>query len=271
MKRNQLAVLALVGIAAAWGATFTLVKKAIQHISPEAFIFWRFLAAGTLLLLFAFARRNLSRAMLLPGILLGILVFGAYWSQTRGLLTISPSRSAFLTGLYLIFVPFFQGKVKAKAWVAAMLALIGTAVMIGRIEGRAALGDALTILCAILVALHVVFAAKWTTRETATGLAGVQVFFVAILAAPFAFRLPVAWSASVIAAILITALVNTAFAFVALMWAQAQVTATEAAVILAFEPVAAAITSIAFYGEPVTAAFVIGALLILAAMLLSQL
>jgi len=81
----------------------------------------------------------------------------------------------------------------------------------------------------------------------------------------------VQWSASIVAAILFTAVVTTALAFAALMWAQAHVTATEAAVILAFEPVAAAITSIAFYGEPVTMAFVIGAALILAAMLLSQL
>ena len=60
-------------------------------------------------------------------------------------------------------------------------------------------------------------------------------------------------------------------AFVALMWGQARVTATEAAVILAFEPVAASITSIVFGREPVTALFVTGAALILMAIVLSQL
>jgi drug/metabolite transporter (DMT)-like permease len=73
-----------------------------------------------------------------------------------------------------------------------------------------------------------------------------------------------------VAVILFTAIVTTAIAFAALMWGQAHVTATEAAVILSFEPVAAAITSIAFEGEPLTVPFVIGAALILGAMLLSQ-
>jgi drug/metabolite transporter (DMT)-like permease len=50
-----------------------------------------------------------------------------------------------------------------------------------------------------------------------------------------------------------------AIAFAALMWGQAHVSATEAAVILSFEPVAAAITPIAFEGEPFTVPFAIGA------------
>ena len=83
------------------------------------------------------------------------------------------------------------------------------------------------------------------------------------------FRSP--WTPAIILAILFTAIVTTALAFAALMWGQARVSATEAAVILSFEPVAAAITSIAFYGEPLTAAFLVGALFILAAMVISQL
>jgi drug/metabolite transporter (DMT)-like permease len=75
----------------------------------------------------------------------------------------------------------------------------------------------------------------------------------------------------VAAVIVATALVTTALAFVALMWGQARVTATQAAVILAFEPVAASITSVLFDHEPITAAFLGGALLILVAMVLSQL
>ncbi|HYC92633.1 MAG TPA: DMT family transporter [Thermoanaerobaculia bacterium] len=278
MKR-RLAALALLLTAAAWGATFTLVKNIIAKMAPESFIFWRFLAAALILLAVAFARRSLSRALLGPGVLLGVLVFGAYWAQTRGLMTISPSRSAFLTGLYVVLVPFLQGKVKRNAWIAAVLAVVGTFALVG--EGSFAvfaaqddtlLGDALTILCAGFSAFHVVYAARVTRHDTATGLAAIQVAFVAVAAAPFAaFGPAVQWSASIVSAILFTAVVTTALAFAALMWGQAHVTATEAAVILSFEPVAAAITSIVFYGEPVTAAFLLGAALILAAMLLSQL
>ena len=282
MKRH-LAALALLATAAAWGATFTLVKSVITKMAPEAFIFWRFLVAAAILSGYVLWR-NVGQASACPprwdrlkpvlhaGVILGLLIFAAYWTQTRGLMTISPSRSAFLTGLYVVLVPFLQGKVKRNGWIAAILALAGTIALVGKPQGPAAIGDALTVICAIASAFHVIYAARFTTHETATGLAAIQVGFVALAAAPFAvFSPPVPWSASIVSAILFTAVVTTALAFAALMWGQAHVSATEAAVILSFEPVAAAITSIAFYGEPVTAAFAVGAALILAAMLLSQL
>jgi drug/metabolite transporter (DMT)-like permease len=272
VRRGHWAALALLATATAWGATFTLVKNVIRQMSPEAFIFWRFLAAGAILLAIALLRRSLTRNLLVPGVVLGVLIFGAYWAQTRGLMTISPSRSAFLTGLYVVLVPFFQRKATWKAWVAALLALAGTAAMVGPVQGPAAIGDVLTILCALFSAGHVVYAARATTNDSATGLAAIQVLFVAAAAAPLALFAPAfAWTPGIITAILFTAVVTTALAFAALMWAQAHVTATQAAVILSFEPVAAAITSIAFYGEPITGAFLLGAALILAAMLLSQL
>ena len=272
MKRHHLAVLALFATAAAWGATFTLVKSAIAHISPESFIFWRFVCASPILLFFA--RRHLSRALLVPGLTLGTLIFIAYITQTRGLLTISPSRSAFLTGLYVVMVPFLQReKAKRNAWIAALLAVIGTTILVGGdFNLRATSGDVLTLICAVASALHVTFTARFSTRQTSIALAAIQVTFVMLASAPFAFRSPPAqWSGSLVFAILFTAIVTTALAFAALMWGQAHVSATEAAVILSFEPVAAAITSIAFYGEPLTAAFALGAALILAAMVLSQL
>src|SRR6185369_5155785 len=101
--------------------------------------------------------------------------------------------------------------------------------------------------------------------------AAVQVLVVGLAAAPislFAPRAPL--TPAVIAVILFTAIATTALAFVALMWGQARVSATEGAIILAFEPVAAALTSILFYGEPVTFGVVVGGVLILGGMVISQ-
>jgi len=276
VKRHHLAALALLATAGAWGATFVLVKSVIQRIAPEPFIFWRFTLAGAILCVFAAMRGRFTRALLRPGITLGLLVFFGYWAQTRGLLTISPSRSALLTGIYVVLVPFFQwrtsGRPKPAAWLAALLALAGTWVFIGGgFEARLTFGDLLTLGGAVLFALHVVLSARWSKHETATALAAVQVLFVGLAAGPLAiFAKPTPWDFRVVAAIVFTAVVTTALAFAALMWGQAHVTATEAAVILSFEPVAAALVSIAFYGEPLTAAFFIGAALIVGAMVLSQ-
>jgi drug/metabolite transporter (DMT)-like permease len=274
MTRRWLAVLALFATAAAWGASFTLVKNVVTRMAPEPFIFWRFTFAGAILL-FA-ARRHLSRRLLFPGIVLGIFVFAGYMAQTHGLRFISASRSAFLTGLYVVLVPFFQwrtaGRPRANVWIASVLAVAGTTILIGAsFDARPTLGDLLTLACAVIFALHVVYSARWSTSEDSAALAGVQVLFVGLAAAPLTFfARPTSWDAYLVTVILVTAIVTTAIAFAALMWAQAHVTATEAAVILSFEPVAAAITAIAFEGEPLTPSFVTGALMILAAMLLSQ-
>lgn len=277
MKTHWLAIAALFFVASAWGATFTLVKNALAQIAPEPFIVLRFLLASAVLLVLAFALRQLPRAAVAPGIILGLVLFGAYWCQTRGLLTISPSRSAFLTGLYVVLVPFadralYKTRIPFAAWIGSALALVGTAMLIGGFNARPTLGDVLTVGCAVCSALHVVLSAKYAANAPALGLAAVQVLAVGVAAAGPAMLAPrVVWSREVAFAIVFTAIVTTALAFVALMWGQARVSATEAAVILAFEPVAASITSIVFAHEPVTPLFLSGAALILMAIVLSQL
>jgi drug/metabolite transporter (DMT)-like permease len=176
-----------------------------------------------------------------------------------------------------VMVPFFDGavygmRIRRKAWGASILAVIGTAVLIGGFDARPNLGDFLTLLCAGVFALHVVLSARYSAAHSPSGIAAVQVLFVGVLAAPpsfFASRMPM--TAEVTIVIIFTAVVTTALAFAALMWGQARVTATEAAVILSFEPVAASITAVLWDREPITAAFICGALLILAAMVISQL
>jgi drug/metabolite transporter (DMT)-like permease len=276
LKRHHLAAVTLFVTAGAWGATFTLVKNILRRIAPEPFIFLRFTLAGVILMLIALPRHRVTRELFRPGIILGLLVFAGYWLQTRGLMLISPSRSAFLTGLYVVMVPFcdalvYRVRVSLRAWTGSVLAVIGTSAMIGGIDARASLGDMLTVACAVVFAFHVILSARFSARHSATGLAAVQVLVVGLAAAPPSFLAPrPQMTREIVIVIVFTAIVTTALAFAALMWAQAHVSATEAAVILAFEPVAASLTSILWYHEPLTVSFVIGALLILSAMIVSQ-
>jgi drug/metabolite transporter (DMT)-like permease len=277
VKRNPLAVAVIFAVACAWGATFALVKDILRTIAPEPFIALRFTLAGLVLLALAAYRRDLTRALVPPAILLGTLVFIGYWMQTRGMLFISSSRSAFLTGLYVVLVPFAdrllrKTRVSAQAWIASVLALIGTAVLIGGFDTRPTFGDLLTLGCAVCFALHVVFTADFTTHHSSVGLAAVQVLAVGLFAvAPSLFVPRATMTPKIVIVIVATAVVTTAIAFMALMWGQARVSATEAAVIMSFEPVAASVTSILWYGEPFTRSFAIGGALILIAMLVSQL
>ena len=281
MKHARSAALAIFLVACAWGATFALIKDVLRSIAPEPFIAFRFLVAAAILSVIAARRRSFRRDVIGPAAVLGGLLFLAYWGQTRGLLFISPSRSAFLTGLNVVMVPFADRLLRGRrppltAWMAAVLAVLGTSWLIYGFDrgfnARPSIGDLLTLGCAVASALHVVYTAEFTSRHSATGLAAVQILVVGMLAIPAAsFAARPVFSREVVFVVLFTAVVTTALAFVALMWGQARVSATEAAVILAFEPVAASVTSVVFYGEPITSALLIGGGLILAAMVVSQL
>jgi drug/metabolite transporter (DMT)-like permease len=262
-------------VAASWGASFTIVKDVLAHIAPEPFIFLRFTLAAAVLAVMA--RGRLPRSTWRPGLILGALVFVGYWCQTRGLMVISPSRSAFLTGIYVVMVPFcdrllYRTRIDPSAWVGSILAVGGTTMLIGGIDARPSWGDLLTLICAVCFALHVVLSAKYAVEAPALPLAAVQLLVVGIAGAPaslFAPRPQI--SAQVALVIVFTAIVTTALAFVALMWGQARVTATEAAVMLAFEPVSASVTSIILGQDPMTIGFLAGGGIIVAAMIVSQL
>ena len=277
MNRNWAALLTILVVAIAWGATFTLVKNVLTRIAPEPFIFWRFTLAGVILCAIALYRRQPLIPAALAGIVLGLLVFVGYWLQTHGLMLITPSRSAFLTGLYVVMVPFWDRVIRGtrigiNAWIGSVLAFAGTGALIGGFDARPSIGDAMTFLCAVAFALHVVYSADFTSRHPAIALAAVQVLFVGLAAGPaslFVARTPM--RRDVVIVILFTAIVTTALAFVALMWGQARVTATEAAVILAVEPLAASVTSILSGEEHITASFLLGGALILGGMIVSQL
>lgn len=275
MKTHWAAVALLFLVATAWGATFTVIKDVLASIAPEPFIFLRFILAGVVLAVLA--RGRLPRSTWRPGLILGLLVFVGYWCQTRGLMVISPSRSAFLTGLYVVLVPFcdrliYRTRIDGGAWLGSILAVVGTTLLIGGIDARPSWGDALTFVCAICFAIHVVLSAKYSMDTSTLALAAVQVLVVGLAAAPPSLFAPRPhMTTQVVIVIVFTAIVTTALAFVALMWGQARVTATEAAVMLAFEPVSASFTSILLDREPLTLTFIAGGGIILAAMIASQL
>ena len=90
-----------------WGATFVLVKAALNDISPILFLALRFsLATAALVGLFA-ARRRLvwEWRTAAAGALAGVFLFAGYLGQTLGLRTTSAPRSAFITGLMSVMAP----------------------------------------------------------------------------------------------------------------------------------------------------------------------
>ena len=278
--QRPLADLALVFVSFLWGATFVVVKAALHDASSLVFIALRFsLAVLLLLLLFRLRPGSLSnfRTHWRGGALCGLFLFLGYALQTAGLLTTTASKSAFLTGLFIVLVPVLSAALHRRApgwveWTGAALAMAGTGLLtIDPSAGfRLTTGDLLTIGCAVAFAVHVVAVARYSTTRGHAALTLWQILSVAVLSAASCLWLEpprLVWTPRLAFALVVTAVFATTICFALYTWAQAHTTATRASIFFALEPVFAALTAWLWSGEHWGLRTLSGAALILMAIL----
>jgi drug/metabolite transporter (DMT)-like permease len=282
VSRRTAAELALAGNTIVWGATFVLVKAALQDVTPILFVALRFgLAAAVLLLTFGpRARRQLTTKSLAVGALAGTFLFGGYFFQTLGLRLTTAPKSAFITGLASVLVPLLASLVyrirpQRSEWMGFALATIGLGLM--TLEGNLGSigrGDLLTFFCALAFACHVLTLGRFSSSVGFELLAFMQVSTAAIWAT-LLFRgmeqPHVEWRPAVVYAILITGILCTALAFSVQAWAQQHTTSTRTALLYMLEPVVAWITSYFLAGEGLSGRGAAGATLILGGVLMVEL
>lgn len=276
------AEIALAFVALLWGGTFVMVKAALADISSLVFLSLRFSLAGALLLLY-FRKQTVFRIpakSLGLAALVGALLMSGYVLQTVGLLTTSPAKSAFLTGLYIPLTPIFGAILfrKSPLWqevLGLVLAVAGTALLSWPGERfNMALGDWLTVGCAVAFAFHIVALGHFTPVVGFAPMTCLQILFGAGFAAigaplvekPFWNPAPSTFVAIVVAGVLATAV-----AFAVQTWAQQHTSATRAALLFSLEPVFAWIISFLVTGEVLTGRSAIGAMLVLSGILCAEL
>ena len=287
MSSRAKAELALVVITLVWGVTFTTVKNALADASPVLFVAVRFsLASAALIVLY---HRKLDRRTLLPGLAVGTLLFAGYAFQTVGLRFTTPSKSAFITGFTIPLVPLisscvYRRRPRPAELAGVIAATIGMTLMtlpdvhLQVSELGLNPGDGLTILCAVAFAGHIValgYFSKWATRR---GLGFEPLAVWQILTAAAWGILSFRWldtpywhmSSGLWIALAITGLLATALAFTVQTWAQLHTTPTRTALIFALEPVFAWAVAWLLTGEVLSGRASLGAVLILAGILLVE-
>jgi drug/metabolite transporter (DMT)-like permease len=268
---------ALVGVTAIWGSTFVVVKDAVEKMPVTDFLTWRFaLAALAMLLLRPRSVQRLGPEGRRRGVLVGLALGVGYLLQTLGLQHTSAAVSGFITGMFVVLTPvtaavLLRKRVGRYAWLAVVLATIGLGLLSLRGFSIGA-GELLTLGCALSFAFHIVGLGEWAGRYDAFGLAVVQLITTAVLcgvvAVPGGLATPP--DLSVWGALALTALAATALAFVVQTWAQAHLAPTRAAVIMTMEPVFSGLFAVAVAGEHLAARALVGAALVIAAMLLTE-
>lgn len=277
-RHTRLATALLVFVTAVWGSTFFLIRDLLDHIPTTDFLAVRFtIAAVVMLILFRRQTLALTRHDLRVGAALGALYGVAQVLQTTGLETTDASVSGFITGTYVVLTPvlaalLLKDRIGPTTWAAVALATVGLAIL--SLKGLAVgTGEAVTLASAVLYAAHIVALGRWSTPRAAVGLAAVQAAVIAIItggaALPGGVTLPQTpghW-----ASVLYMALIAGAGALWAQTWAQAHLTATRAAIVMALEPVFAAFFAVALGGESLTGRMLLGGALVVAAMYLVEL
>ena len=132
------------------------------------------IAAAALALVFFKKLRALTWKKFFHGALTGAFLFLGYAFQTVGCAYTTAGKNAFLTTLYVILIPFFAWPVFRKrpkfvALVAAVIALCGIGMLaLKKSDGifTMNIGDALTLVCGIFYALHIVFTSRYNKNES---------------------------------------------------------------------------------------------------------
>ncbi|WP_240730905.1 DMT family transporter [Deinococcus sp. S9] len=285
MSSHARGLLLLVLVTAIWGSTFAVVKELGTQLPPPVLIAWRFLIAGVVLWpMLALTRSKeksrpapRSRPLWRDGLILGAWLIAGYGTQTVALQTTGANRAAFFTALSVVLVPvwltFAQRRPLPLAlWLALPLAVAGLALLSWE-GGRLVVGDAWALACAVTYAGFIVTLERMAARHEALRFTFAQLVAVTLLAwawavwaAPAQLWPPAAaWGPLLylgIAATALTTLLQTV--------GQRAVSAAEASLIYALEPVMATFFSFLLIGERVGLGGALGGLLVIAATLFSQ-
>ena len=277
--RTWLADLGLFYAAAVWGATFFMVKGILDDIDPVIMVGYRFLIAGGLLLVFVLITgrpifKGLGRSAFLAS-----MVFLLYIPQTIGLEYTTASNSGFITGLFVFFIPLFLKLVFRRnatlmEWLASLVSLAGLWILTGGLSDIN-VGDLLTLITAMMYALHVLFSDRYMKEGIDPYLISCQQFLIVglmsllagwILGLDFRVYSGFAWRS-----VVFLALFPTLSAFVIQMVAQKITSPLKVSLIFAFEPVFAALFAWTLGGEQPVLHRALGGLFIFAALVISGL
>lgn len=278
MARTVLLHAALLYAVVVWASAFPVAKACLLGIHPVALVGWRFSLAALCLLPFVIGARGLRRTFR-QGAFLAALLVALYVPHTIGLGYTTASNSGFLTGAFILFVPFFMRYCDRQAprpahWAAVALALSGVWLVTGGLSGFNR-GELLTVASTFVYTAHLFALSRCVRGGSEITLLAFHQFWLtgaACLAAAAAAGLPLRPSeAGVARSIAYLAIFPTLTAFFAQMIGQKHLPPLTVSLIFSLEPLAAAVFSWTLGGEAFRARAAGGGLLIVAAIAVAEL
>ena len=270
----------LLSITVVWGSTFVISKELLADISPFTYIALRFGIASLLFAALVFRSiRIMPRSAVIHGSILGFLLFAGFAAQTVGLQYTSASKSAFITGMMVVFTPVCQLLIERRPpkignVIGVVLVTAGLYLLTSPAGSEFNRGDGLTLICAITFGLYIVYLDIYGKQHDASHLTLVQFVSTFVLGTASALlfeqsRVNMTTGAATALGYLII------FPTIVALYVQARfqkdTTPTRSAIIFSIEPVLAAGFAYLLLNERIGGIGMVGGGLILTGLLVSEL
>lgn len=262
-----------------WGSGFVVSTIALEHYTPFQILAGRFLIGFLVLSLIFYKKlKVLNKGIILKGLVLGFFLYLAFALQTVGLQYTTPSKNAFLTAINVVIVPFiaffaYKRKIDKFELTGAILAIVGIGFLSLQFSTDINVGDILTLACAVAFAYQIFYTAKYVKDEDPITLTIVQMFFAAIfswIVVIFKGEVSFSFEVEAVSSILYLAIFSTTLAYLFQTIAQKFTNETKTAIILSTEALWGMIFSVILLSEFLTTRMVVGAVLILCAIMISE-
>ena len=272
-----------------WGTTFIAQDTGMDKIGPLTFNGARFFIGFLSIIPFAilFERKKISLEInknkkLFYKLLfwVGVFLFLGTYLQQAALLYTDVANAAFFTIFYVPMVPiilflFYSKSLHWSIWPSVLFCLVGVYLLSNFSDATVRLGDGLVILCALFWSLHIIFIGHVIKNFNLPLFFGsLQALIVSIFSITFAvffetITIPNILNESV--SIIYAGALSGGIAFTLQIYAQKNISAAPAAIIFSLEGVFAAIAAWIILNQILDMNNIIGCLLILSGVLLSQL
>ena len=271
-----------------WGTTFIAQDTGMDNIGPFTFnsarFFVGFLAVAPFVLLFEKkkiyeqikAKRNKFYKLIIP---VGVFLFLATVLQQVSLLYTDVANSAFFTIFYVLMVPIivyflFSERLHWSIWPSVLACVIGGFFLSDIGNATIRFGDSLVLIGALFWALHIIYIGKIIDQFDLP-------FFIALMqnliVATLSFILVIIFEEFDFSKIkletieiLYAGILSGGAAFALQLFGQKNISAAPAAIIMSLEGVVAAIAAWVILNQILELNNIIGCLLILGGILLSQ-
>jgi len=272
--------LILIFVTLIWGSTFSLTKISLKYLTPFFLLFVRFFLGSLSLSIYFIAKRD-PLTINWAGSILGIINFSAIAFQTFGLRSTTATKGAFITGLSVLMVPFFEriflgSKIGVRLRFSVFIGFLGLTMLTVDFKqiGYVNWGDFLVFICALLYAIQIVYIAYVVHKKEVLDLAFSELFVTAILALLFHIffepgSLPLKSIFISFLPVFYLGTIATSLTLTLQLIGQKYLTPTKSALIYNLEPVFATVFAFFILKESLSFIQFIGAFLILLALFIS--